>query len=108
MFLVHLPRLLTRSEAKFIKKVVKEVEKVLSTIQSGEGREDDCVKKVKTYNVPLALPWPWFGSVVGLIGAMLGLLTETVQKFASPAMFVLTGQAGSLVAILNRFADKSV
>ncbi|KAG7588428.1 Toll/interleukin-1 receptor homology (TIR) domain [Arabidopsis suecica] len=94
-----------RSEAKFIKKVVKEVEKVLTTIESGEGRNDDFVKKAKTFNVPLALPWSWFGSAFGLIGAVLGLLTETVQKFASPAMFVLTGQAGSLVALSNRCAD---
>ncbi|CAA7051512.1 unnamed protein product [Microthlaspi erraticum] len=85
-----------RSEAKLIKKVVKEVGKVSTTIQS------------KTYNVPLALPLAWFGSAVWLIGAVLGLLADTVHKCASPIMVVLASQVGSVVAISNRWTDMSV
>ncbi|XP_010481248.1 PREDICTED: DNA ligase 1-like [Camelina sativa] len=75
-------------------RVVKAVEEVLTTIQSDEvlglltetvqsdeGREDDRVKKVKTFSIPLALPWLWFGSAVELIGTVLG------YSLASPAMY---------------------
>ncbi|KAL1209684.1 Disease resistance protein RBA1 [Cardamine amara subsp. amara] len=82
---------------------------VTETVQSVEGTEDDCAKKVKTLNVPLVpLPWSLFGSAVELIGAVLGLLTKTVHKCTSPAKVILTGKAGSLVAISSRWADNSV
>ncbi|CAE5960466.1 unnamed protein product [Arabidopsis arenosa] len=68
-----------RYEAKFIKKVVKAVEEVLTTIQSDEAKEGNCVENVETFNVPLTLPWSWFSSAVELIGAVLGLVAETVQ-----------------------------
>ncbi|KAL1202559.1 Disease resistance protein RBA1 [Cardamine amara subsp. amara] len=97
-----------RSEAKFIKNVVREIEKILTTIQSDEGSDSDFVKKVNTYNVSLALPWSWFCSAVGLIGPVLDLITDTITKCASPAMVFLASQVGSVVAISNRWADKSV
>jgi len=37
------------------------------------------VEDVETFNVPLTLPWSWFSSAVELIGAILGLLAETVH-----------------------------
>ncbi|CAA7055028.1 unnamed protein product [Microthlaspi erraticum] len=67
-----------RSEAKLIKKVVKEVGKVL-TIQSDEGREESA-KKAKTNYVSRALPWIWFGSVVWLTGPILGLIVDIVHQ----------------------------
>ncbi|KAG7657767.1 Toll/interleukin-1 receptor homology (TIR) domain [Arabidopsis suecica] len=70
---------LKRSEAKFIKKVLKAVEEVLTTIQSDEAKEGNCVEDIETFNVPLTLPWSWFSSAVELIGAILGLLAETVH-----------------------------
>ncbi|VVB00034.1 unnamed protein product [Arabis nemorensis] len=102
-----LTQIIFRSEAKFIKMVVKEVGQVLTSIPSDEGREDDSLKKTKTYNFPLALPCAWFGSVVGLIGALLlgiGLLPEMVHRCASPAMVALAGQAGPVVAISSRWS----
>ncbi|CAA7034540.1 unnamed protein product [Microthlaspi erraticum] len=94
-----------RSEANLIKKG-KEVGKVL-TIQYDEGREESG-KNAKTCHVSLALPWTWFGSVVWLIGPILGLIAVIVHKCASPAMVVLAGQVGSVVAISNRWTDRSL
>lgn len=94
--------------------MVKEIGKVLTDISSDEGSEEDCVKKMKTYNVPLALPCAWFGSAVGLIVIIVallfgfGILADTVRKCASPAMVVLVGQVSSVVAIPSRWSDRSL
>ncbi|CAH8377476.1 unnamed protein product [Eruca vesicaria subsp. sativa] len=101
-----------RSESKFIKKVVKEVEKVVTATHPNEGNEKYCLKKVTTYDIPLAFPWAWFGSTARLIVAVLlgfGLLANTINKGASPAMVTIVGQTGSAMAsYCCRRADGSI
>ncbi|CAH8329605.1 unnamed protein product [Eruca vesicaria subsp. sativa] len=101
-----------RSEAKFIKKVVKEVEKVLTANQFDDGREKNHVKKVTTYNSQLALPRALFGIVGCLIVAILllfGLLPNTVLKCASLVIVAHLRQAGSvMVSSSCGWADRSI